>query len=488
MSTERPPPWGAGRLFTCGEWTVGATTFEVLDKFSLEPCALAHAPSQDQLDQALVHLGEHFESSALAPYDRFRVLAESARLVCERGGQFVETMMVEAGFTTVDAEREVARAVQTLMLCGEEAKRIAGEVVPMDASPGVQDRIGFTIRSPLGIVCAITPFNSPLNTVAHKVAPAIAAGNSVVLKPSALTPLTAELLVRAFLDAGLPAERVALVHGEGGKVGRWLLEHPLPAFYAFTGSTAVGETIQRTVGLRRTQLELGSISSTIVCADADLDTCVGRCVGAAFRKAGQVCTSIQRLYVEESMTDDFTAALLASLEGKAAGDPRSPSSFIGPVISAASADRVTSMVDSALSGGARLLAGGSRRSSTIDPTVLADVRPEMAVMSEEIFGPVMCLRPFGELEDAVAEVNATPYGLAAGIFTRDLDRAIDVARQLRMGAVHINETSSSRLDVMPYAGVKASGIGGREGPRYAIEEMSEARLITISRAESRRDG
>jgi succinate-semialdehyde dehydrogenase/glutarate-semialdehyde dehydrogenase len=290
------------------------------------------------------------------------------------------------------------------------------------------------------------------------------------------------LLVRALLDAGLPPGLVALVHGPGSTVGEWLLTDQVPAMYAFTGSTEVGERIHSVVGLRRTQLELGSLSSTIVCADANLEVALDKIVGAGFRKAGQVCTSVQRVYLARPVVDRFVEGLVARLASRKAGDPTDPATFVGPLISPSAARRVLSWVDEAVAGGALAVAGGSRDGSVVSPTVLVDVDPAMRVMREEVFGPVVCVRPFDDLDAAVAEANQTPYGLAAGIFTRDIDGALTAARRLRMGSVHINETSSSRVDLMPYSGVKRSGMG-REGPRYAVAEMTEERLITLDGAD-----
>lgn len=397
-----------------------------------------------------------------------------------RRQQFVETVALDSGFTISDSEREVARAIETLTVASEEAKRIRGEVVPLQGTETGGGRYGFTARFPLGVVCAITPFNSPLNTVVHKVAPALAAGNGVVLKPSSYTPMSANLLVRALLDAGLPASLIAVVQGPGNTVGQWLLESKVPSFYAFTGSTAVGEHIQRTVGLRKTQLELGSLSSTIICSDADLERALSLCVNAAFRKAGQVCTSIQRLYVENDVLDDVTREIASLTAAVQSGDPSDRQTFVGPLISGRDADRVEQWIESAVDAGASVLAGGGRSNQVIRPTVLGDVTLAMDVMSKEVFGPVVSVRPFSDLGEAICEINDTPFGLSAGIFTADMSRAMKAAETLRMGSVHINQTSSNRVDSMPYGGVKQSGMGV-EGPHYAIQEMTEERLITFGR-------
>jgi acyl-CoA reductase-like NAD-dependent aldehyde dehydrogenase len=277
----------------------------------------------------------------------------------------------------------------------------------------------------------------------------------------------------------LPAAHVNLVHGSGREVGTWLTEHPDVAFYAFTGSTAVGKAIQRAVGLRRTSLELGSISSTIVCEDADLNWVLPRCVDAAFRKAGQVCTSVQRIYVHEAIVDEFTDELAKRVRAIVVGDPWHSRTLVGPMISASEAKRAEAWIREAVTQGAELVHGGSREGAVLEPTLLRGVRQNMRVMCEEIFAPVVSLIPYQSFSEAIEQVNNTPYGLAAGVFTRDLNRALSAARLLRVGSVHVNETSSSRVDLMPYGGTKDSG-SGREGPKYAIQEMTEERLVTIS--------
>jgi len=328
------------------------------------------------------------------------------------------------------------------------------------------------------VVCAITPFNSPLNTVIHKIGPALAAGNAVVLKPSVLAPLSSALLCEALLEAGLPPELIMLVHGDE-PVGQALLEEPAIAFYAFTGSTRVGRLIQAGAGLRRTQLELGSIASVIVCADADLERAAPKIANASFRKAGQVCTSVQRLYVQRSVVEPLTELVARAAQAMPAGDPREPQTRVGPLVSARAAQRVHAWVHEACAAGALAVTGGTRQRNVLAPTVLAGVRRDMKVVDQEIFGPVLSILPFDTLDEAIAGANDSPYGLASGIFTRDIDTAFRAVRRLRFGAVHINETSSSRADAMPFGGVKDSGFG-HEGPGHAIREMTEQRLVTYT--------
>jgi succinate-semialdehyde dehydrogenase/glutarate-semialdehyde dehydrogenase len=387
-------------------------------------------------------------------------------------------MQMEAGFTTSDATGEMRRCIQTLKLSAEEARRLAGEVVPLAGAPNQAGRVGFTLRVPLGVVAAITPFNSPLNTVAHKIAPAFAAGNSVILKPASATPLTACRLAEVLLEAGMPRGFLSVLLG-GAQVAEWLIADERVRFVAFTGSTDVGRRIQQAAGLRRTQMELGSIACTIVCDDARLDTALPKIVNAGYRKAGQVCTSVQLLLVHASIVDEVQSRLAKLVQALPYGDPYDPDTVVGPLISEAEAIRVESWIEEAVAKGARRLAGGARKGAVVPPVLLASIDESMKVGCREVFGPVVCIVPFDELDDAIARVNATPFGLASGIFTNRLDDAFAAARRLEVGGVHVNETSSARVDLMPYGGSKDSGFG-REGPRYAVHEMTEERIVTFS--------
>lgn len=467
------------QLLINGAWVDGESVDRLTDKYRGAVFGEMQVASAAQVDAAVAGAVEGQREAALGPYDRYRILMGAARDVAARTEEFVTLMRDEAGFTRADCENEVRRCVQTLELSAEEAKRLNGELVPMLAAAGARDRLGFTIHAPRGVICAITPFNSPLNTLAHKVGPALAGGNAVVIKPSNHTPLSAVALCRALLEAGLPPRLLALVHGRGGTIGRQLLEDQRIAYYAFTGSTQVGREIQRAAGLRGTQLELGSIASTIVCADADIDMAIPKIVNAGFRKAGQVCTSVQRLLVDRSIEAVFTERLLAAVKAVKAGDPADPETIVGPMISQGHAERAEQWVREAVAAGARVLAGGTRAGAVFQPTVLDRVDARMKVVCEEIFAPVLSIMPFDTPQEAVERANASPYGLAAGLFTSNLHTALRLSQALRFGGVHVNEASSARVDVMPFGGVKESGFG-REGPAYAVREMTEERLITVS--------
>lgn len=466
-----------GRLFIDGRWTDGAGTAAVPDKYRLQPWGEAHLPSRSQVAECIAAAQAAFRRSTLDASERGAILDRAAALLEQRGEELIAILQAEAGFTRHDAAGELRRCVITFRLSAEEARRFSGELVPMEGAPGQTGRIGFTLRVPLGVVCAITPFNAPLNTVAHKVAPAIAAGNAVVLKPSLHTPMTACLMAEVLEAAGLPPGLMSVLHG-GPEVVQWLLDEPEVRFYAFTGSTEAGRAIQHRAGLRRTQMELGSIAHCVLCDDADLDAALPKIVNAGYRKAGQVCTSVQVLLVQAGIVTEVERRLAALVAALPYGDPHAPGTVVGPVISEASAQRIEQWIDEAMRLGARRLAGGERRGAVVPPTLLADVDPTTPLGCQEVFGPVMCIVPFAHLDEAIDRVNATPYGLATGVFTNRLDDALRAARQLEVGGVHINETSSSRVDLMPYGGTKDSGFG-REGPHHAIREMSEERMVTL---------
>ena len=466
-----------GRLLIDGKWTEANARFAVRNKYSGGTVAEVSVAGVDDVTRAVAS-AQAAAREPFPPHQRQLVLGRASQLIEAWRQRFSDIIVAESGFTRKDADNEINRAIRTLQLCGEEAVRLTGDVVPMGGAPGGEARTGFTLRVPLGVVCAITPFNSPLNTVAHKVGPALAGGNAVVLKPSSDTPLTAALLVEALLEAGLPPRMIQLTQGNS-RTGEALLADQRIGFYTFTGSTPVGRRIQAGAGLRRTQLELGSIASTIVCADADFDKAVPKIVQAGYRKAGQVCTSVQLLHVARSRYDEAVERIGKGIDALVVGDPAEARTDVGPLIREEAAVRVESWVKSAVDAGARLLRGGARERSVVQPALLADVDARMEVVCSEVFGPVISIVPMDSLEEAIERVNASPYGLSSGIFTRDIGAAFAAASALQVGAVHVNETSSSRLDLMPFGGSKDSGFG-REGPHWAIREMTEERLVTIT--------
>jgi len=468
------------RLLVDGTWIDGVNgTRPVVDKYTGESIGEVDQASREQVDAAVASARRSFERTALDPQQRYTVLMNTAALVERHRAELAALITAEGGLPIADANNEVGRAVQTFIVSAEEAKRLTGEMVPIEAAPGHAHRMAFTIRMPRGVVCGITSFNSPLNMVAHKVAPALASGNTVVLKPPDIAPLSATRLFELLLDAGCPPGHINLIHGPGQELGPWLVANPAIDFFTFTGGTDVGLWLRERAGLRPVSLELGSISPTIVCEDAELDRAAARCAASGFRRAGQMCTSTQRLFVDARVAEPFTARLVQAARALKVGDPRDPATDVGPMISEREAARAESWLRDALAAGARLVEGGRRDGALLYPTILADVRPSMRVVCEEIFAPVLSLLPFTSFDEAIDAVNTTPFGLAAGVFTRDLTRAMTAARRIHAGIVHLNESSSSRADLIPFGGVKQSGVG-REGPKYAMQEMTEDRLITIS--------
>lgn len=477
MGTPSPTSLPDARLLIAGHWVEGDRRAQTLDKYRLTPCTTLHLPSRAQVAECVASAHAAYRASTLTPHDRGAILERAATLLEQRSSDLVHALQLEVGFPASDALGELKRCLVTLRLSAEEARNFCGEMVPLEGAAHQAGRLGFTLRVPLGVVCAITPFNAPLNTVAHKVGPALAAGNAVVLKPSTHTPTAACILAECLLAAGLPPGLLSVIHG-GAEVAQWLIAEPRVRFFAFTGSTEVGEQIQQQAGLRRTQMELGSIAFTIVADDADLARALPKIVNAAYRKAGQVCTSIQLLLVQRAIFNTVRDRLTEQVSALPFGDPMDERTVVGPVISEAEARRIDDWISTATARGAQRLAGGARVGAVVPPTLLTGVDEGMALGCQEVFGPVMSLLPYDTLDEAIARVNAAPYGLATGLFTNRLADALRAARQLEVGGVHINETSSSRVDVMPYGGSKASGFG-REGPHHAVREMSEERMVTM---------
>ena len=470
------------RLLIGGEWRHGERPpMEVIDKFTGEAIGAVDCADRAQIDAAVAAARHSFERHALDPQARYALLQKTAGLVERHRDELAALITAEGGLPITDATAEVGRAVQTLVVSAEESKRLVGEMVPIDSAPDQAHRMAFTIRVPRGVVCGITAFNSPFNMICHKVAPALASGNAVLIKPSELAPLSATRLFELLIDAGFPPGHLNLIHGPGADVGPWLIDNPGIDFYTFTGSSRVGLWMRDRVGLRPIVLELGSISPTIVCEDADLDRAAARCAASAFRRAGQVCTSTQRLFVQRGVAEAFTDKLIAATAALHVGDPRESCTDVGPMINEREAMRAEAWIREAIDAGATLLYGGRRERALLYPTILTNVDAGMRLACEEVFAPVVGVVPYGTLDEAIAQANDSPFGLAAGIFSRDIVRVMQAARRLHVGLLHVNDASSSRVDLMPFGGVKQSGYG-REGPKYAMQEMTEERLITFNLA------
>jgi len=451
----------------------------VLDKYSGERIGEVPVADAGDVDRAVLAARAAFETWRDRPaHERARILRGAADGIERRRDEFTTTIAREAGKAWKHASVEVSRGIETLTFSAEEAKRIHGETVPMDASAAGEGRVGFYFRMPLGVVAAISPFNFPLNLVAHKVGPALAAGNTIVLKPAEETPLTAVLLREILVEAGLPEDVLQLVHGEGPATGEPLVRHPVPAKVSFTGSPPVGRRITEIAGIKRVTLELGNNSGTIVEPDADLAKAIPRCVMSAFANAGQVCLSLQRLYVHEAIADRFTAEFVRQTDAQQVGNPLDRDTDVGPLISDEAADRAEAWIRDAAADGARVLTGGRREGRLVWPTVLGGTRPDMAVMCREAFAPLVSIVPYRTFDEGLALLADTPYGLQAGIYTNDMRKAFEAVRRLDMGGVMVNDTSIFRADHMPYGGNRLSGIG-REGVRFAVEEMTSLRMVVI---------
>jgi len=473
-------------MLIAGKWQERAARLPVLNPWNGEPVATVALADEEDVAVAVGAAGDGAaEMAALPAHERARILSRTAELVRDHAEVLTGTIIAESGKPRRYAAAEVDRAGETLRFAAEEARRIHGETVPMDAARGSERRRGFFIRRPLGVIAAICPFNFPLNLVVHKVAPALAAGNAVVLKPASATPLTALRLGELLLEAGLPPAALGIVVGPGGSVGRALVRDSRVRMVSFTGSAEVGENIKADSGLKRVALELGSNSGVIVDETANLETALARCLVGAFAYSGQVCIHTQRLYLHEAIAGEFTERFVAGAERLKCGDPALAATEIGPMIDAAALSRALALVEQAQAAGARLLCGGAAEQLVMRPTVLDGVDPEMPVVCEEAFAPVVTIETFGGFDEAVAMFNrgssagSREYGLACGVFTRDVVRAFDAAERIRAGSIYINDSATFRADHAPYGGVRDSGIG-REGPRFAVEEMTDITMVSFN--------
>ncbi len=462
-----------------GDWVETGRTTEVIHPFDSSVVETVPRAGEAEVERALAAAVRGAKVMAKLPaWERYRILKRAAELIEARAEEFGRTITLEEGKPITEGRFEAGRAVQTLMLSAEEARRIHGETVPLDASPGGEGRLGFTLRVPCGVVVAISPFNFPLNLVAHKVGPAIAAGNAVIIKPPSATPLSALKLTAALLEAGLPGEAISCLTGPGGELGELLCRDERVRKITFTGSVPVGERICQVAGIKRVTMELGSNSPIIVMADADLEKVAAAVAATGYSNAGQVCISTQRVIASRGVYGDVLAATKAKVEALATGNPLDEKTKVGPMIREAEAVRVENWIREAVAGGARVVTGGERRGAVIAPAMVADVRATMRISCEELFGPAVAFTSFETVDEALALANDSRFGLAAGVFTEDVGTALRFARELESGNIHINWGPQWRQDLMPYGGLKASGFG-KEGPRYAVEEMTELKMVVF---------
>ena len=467
------------KLYVAGKWVSEKESMPVIDKFTGEEFATVPVASRETTERAIHAAHEAFPAWSRTPaHKRCQLLSNVSRLLEERREEIATIICREAGKAWKYSVGEVSRSVETYRFSAEEAKRIHGETVPMDASFAGEGRVGYWLRVPLGVVSAITPFNFPLNLVAHKVGPALAVGNTIVLKPASTTPLTAIVLAEIIEEAGVPAGVFNVVVGSGGTVGEWLTVDPRVSKISFTGSPPVGERIIRKAGLKKVTMELGNNSGTIIEPDADLSAAVPRCVMSAFANSGQVCISLQRLYVHKGVAKEFTKRFVEETKKLKVGNPLEKDCDVGPMIELKEAERAEAWVKEAVHEGAKVVVGGKRDGRVMHPTVLTDVRSEMKVMCQEAFAPLVSIYEYDTFENAVAMVEDSPYGLQAGVYTNDLRKAMYAVDRINVGGVMINDTSIFRVDHMPYGGNKLSGLG-REGVRFACEEMTSIKMVMI---------
>lgn len=467
------------QMFIAGRWQDRDQKIDVVNPFNGKVVDTVPRGSAADVDAALTTLVEGARlMRAMSSADRCEILRSAARLLRDRVEDIARTITREEGKILAESQAEVGRAAETLEVSAEEAKRIVGEMIPLDAAPHGAGKFGFTLRIPCGIVAAICPFNFPLNLVTHKVGPALAGGNAVLIKPAGNTPLTALKLVQVLLDAGLPPQAIACITGPGGELGKAICTDKRVRKISFTGSHSVGESICQMAGAKKVTMELGSNSPIIIMDDADLEKAAKLVASAGYSNAGQVCISAQRILTSRSLYGDFIDALKPKVEALTTGDPLDPATKMGPMIREADAERVQSWIKEAVSDGAKLVTGGQRTGTMHAPTILCDVDPKQRVSCEELFGPAVAVTPFNSFDEAIALANGTNYGLSASIFTQDIDRAMRFAREVDAGNLHINWGTQWRADLMPYGGLKDSGFG-KEGPHYAIREMTEEKMVVI---------
>lgn len=467
------------KSYIAGSWIDGQERIEVCNPFSGDVIDTVPKATADDVEAALAAAVRGAEiMAAISGYDRSVILRKASELMQQRADELATTLSSEEGKTLKEARAEIQRSVQTMELSSEEAKRLCGEVLPLDGGPGAAGKLGFTLRVPCGVVAAITPFNFPLNLVCHKVGPALAAGNAVVLKPASDTPLVALKFVEILLEAGLPPLGISCITGSGATVGNALCADRRVRKISFTGSQEVGEQICRIAGLKKVTMELGSNSPLIVLPDADMEKVRAATISNGYANAGQVCISAQRLIVLEEFHEQLVASLKPAIEGITCGNQLTDGVQVGPMVRTSDAERVHKWIHEAVAEGAELVCGGELEGANVRPALLDNATPEMKVVRDEIFGPAVAILRAASIDDAIRMANDTSYGLSAGVFTQDIDAAMKFAKRIHSGNIHINWGPMWRSDAMPYGGLKNSGFG-KEGPKYAIEEMTELKAVVI---------
>lgn len=470
------------KLWINGQWHDAEESYELASPYSGEVIAHVAKASIQDVEKAIEGAQQAFQSfKKTTAYERAEILYKVVDIMRQRKEELAEILALEAGKPIVAGLAEIDRTIATYQFAAEGAKQSKGETVPMDAAPGAGDRIGWTKREPLGVISAITPFNFPFNLVAHKLGPAFAVGNTVVLKPATQTPLSAIVMAEIFRDAGLPDGALQIVTGSGGELSNTLVTHPYVKKVTFTGSGKVGLKIKEKVGLRKVTLELGSNAAVIVEPSTPINKIISRCVSGAFNFAGQVCISLQRIYVHSSIIDEFTKAFVAETEKLIVGDPLEKTTDVSAMINPNEVERIREWIEEAQEQGAMIATGGVFTERTLTPTVMTNVSADMKIVCQETFAPIVSIVSYETLDDAIRLVNESDLGLNAGIYTNILSDALYAADELQAGAVIINDIPTFRVDNMPYGGVKMSGYG-REGIKWAIEEMTDMKFISMKKS------
>jgi acyl-CoA reductase-like NAD-dependent aldehyde dehydrogenase len=465
------------KLLLDGEWIESGDWVEVASPYDGSPIARVAKVGASEA-KAAIDAAERAMQNPLPAHERAEILSRVADALAARADEAARLISAEAGKPMKAARVEAARAVSTYTMSAVEARKLAGEVVPMDASQAGVGKLAFTQRVPIGVVGAISPFNFPLNLVAHKIAPALAAGCAVVLKPATQTPLSALFLAELELEAGLPPGWLNVLVGPSAEIGDVLVDDPRVALITFTGSGAVGWKLRERAPRKRVNLELGNATPVIVEPDADVSLAAAKCAANAFSYAGQSCISVQRVLVHEDVYEEFRNAFVPLVDALVVGDPADEETDVGPLIASSERVRVLEWIEEARAGGATILTGGTVENDLIRPTVVEGAPADAKLACDEVFGPVCTLQRYTTLDEAVELANATRYGLQAGIFTGNVARALGAASRLEFGGVTINEAPTFRADQMPYGGVKDSG-NTREGPAWAVHEMTEERLVVV---------
>lgn len=467
------------KLWINGQWESTTETTKLTAPYTGELLANVAKATTADVERAIEGAHQTFQSfKKTTAYERAEILYKVVAIMRERKQKLAKILADEAAKPISAGIAEIDRTIATYQFAAEAAKQSTGETIPMDAAPGVKDRIGYTKRVPLGVVSAITPFNFPFNLIAHKLGPAFAVGNTVVLKPASQTPLSALAMAEIFKEAGLPDGALQIVTGNGGELSETLVTHPLVKKVTFTGSGAVGLKIKEKIGLRKITLELGSNAALIVEPSTPLEKIMKRGVGGAFGFAGQVCISLQRIYVHTSIYEAFTKLFVEETNKLVVGDPHDEKTDVSAMIHPDEVSRIKNWIEEAKQQGATVAAGAEFTERTCSPTVMTNVKPDMRIVCEETFAPIVSIVPYETLDEAIALVNKSELALNAGIYTNVLTDAMKAAEEIEAGAVIINDIPTFRVDNMPYGGVKMSGYG-KEGIKYAVEEMTDLKFITM---------